>query len=90
MSDLQDEPQARIIYACMLFLRRVVMTMPATEPRSRRMRMIELAVEIFLPTAYESGSKRIMSRPSPSGMMAPRRIQSARKSSTGRPSAVVR
>ena len=66
------------------------MTMPATEPRSRRMRRIELAVEMFLPTAYDSGSNRMMSWPSPSGMMAPRRIQSARKSSTGRPSAVGR
>lgn len=48
------------------------MTMPATEPRSSRMRRIELAVEMFLPTAYDSGSNRMMSWPSPSGMTASR------------------
>ena len=60
------------VYACVLSLRREVMTMPATDPKSRRMRVIELAVEIFFPTAYDSGSKRMMSWPSPSGMTASR------------------
>ena len=41
--------------------------------------MIELAVEMFEPMRYESGSNLMIRWPSPAGRMAPRSIQFARK-----------
>ena len=55
---------------------------------SSRIKRIELMREMFSPVSYDSGSKRMMSSPSPSGITTPRRIQSARKMSTSLAAAV--
>ena len=52
---------------------------PATASASIRSRRIEQILEIVAPVLKDSGSKRIISWPSPCGITAPRRIQSARK-----------